>query len=93
VIANVYLDDVTARGGSLRVISRSHGHLRPSGATGKRAVTLSPEAQIIEPQALAGDVLWFHLWTVHGSGPNHSASVRRSVRCGYIPQSLHEGRS
>ena len=84
IIANVYLDDVTPDNGSLQIVPRTHDHLWPhDDARGKKAVMLPPDAEIIEPPAKAGDVCWFHLWTVHGSGPNHSSGPRRAVRVGY----------
>ena len=51
--------------------------------TGKKA--LDPEAfpEIVTPQAQAGDVVWFHMWAVHGSAPNVAHRCRRAVRVGY----------
>ena len=86
VLANVYLDDVTPENGSILFAPGSHGQLWPHDTTrGKKSVS-HPEqfTNLIMPPAQAGDVVWFHLWTVHGSPPNRSASYRRSVRVGYI---------
>ena len=33
--------------------------------------------------AKAGDVVVFHLWTIHGSSVNHSERWRRLVRLGF----------
>jgi hypothetical protein len=84
VLANVYLDDVTPENGSLRIVPRTHGALLPhSTETGKKALPVEQFPAWVEPQATAGDVVWFHIWAVHGSAPNTSASVRRAVRVGY----------
>lgn len=85
ILANVYLDDVTPENGSLQVIARSHTQLWAHHTdAGKKAVRLPPDPEVIAPQAQAGDVLWFYLWTVHGSGPNLSPHPRRAVRAGYL---------
>jgi ectoine hydroxylase-related dioxygenase (phytanoyl-CoA dioxygenase family) len=87
VIANVYLDDVTPDNGSLRLAPGSHtrGLLPHTCAFGKKALAEADvPPTLVEPQAAAGDVVWFDLWTVHGSAPNRSRSLRRAVRAGYV---------
>ena len=88
VIANVYLDDMTPTNGSLRVLPCTHDRFRAhADRDGKKVVELGdldPIWPIVEPHAKAGDVVWFHLWTIHGSAPNHSDRVRRAVRVGFL---------
>jgi phytanoyl-CoA hydroxylase len=86
VLANVYLDDVTPDNGSILFAVGSHTQLWPHDTTrGKKSVTHPAHFQnLVTPQAQAGDVVWFHLWTVHGSPPNQSPSCRRTVRVGYV---------
>jgi ectoine hydroxylase-related dioxygenase (phytanoyl-CoA dioxygenase family) len=89
LIANVYLQDVTPDNGSLKVVSRTHDRLWPHEEThGKKSVTLPTGAVVVHPQATAGDVLWFHLWTVHGSDQNRSTHARCAVRCGYAAEQV-----
>lgn len=87
VCANVYLDDVRPDNGSILFAPGSHAELWPHDtAHGKKALT-DPDRWfpgLVTPQAQAGDVVWFHLWTVHGSQPNVSPYCRRAVRVGYI---------
>lgn len=85
VLANVYLDDTTADNGSIQVVPQTQTHLRAhSMVAGKKSLPDLDVSGAIEPQAKAGDVLWFHLWTVHGSRPNLSAFCRRAVRVGFL---------
>ena len=85
VIANLYLDDVTPENGSLQVVPCSHrAALAHVERDGKKVVAL--DGTPVEPQAKAGDVVWFHLWTVHGSPPNHGSTPRRAVRLGYTSE-------
>lgn len=86
VLANVYLDDVTPENGSILFAVGSHTQLWPHDTSrGKKSVS-HPEQfpNLVMPQAQAGDVVYFHLWTVHGSPPNTSPSYRRTVRVGYV---------
>ena len=86
VLANVYLDDVTPDNGSILFAPGSHAKLWEHDTTrGKKSVS-HPEhfPRLVTPQAQAGDVVYFHLWTVHGSPPNTSPMVRRGVRVGYV---------
>lgn len=83
VIANVYLDDWTPTNGSLQLVPRTHYSLLTHDQRGKKQIPDETFPERVEPQALAGDVVWFHLWTVHGSQPNHSDLPRRTVRAGF----------
>jgi len=86
VLANVYLDDVTLDNGSILFAPGSHRQLWAHDTTrGKKSVSHPEQFQtLVTPQAQAGDVVYFHLWTVHGSPPNRSARCRRTVRVGYM---------
>jgi ectoine hydroxylase-related dioxygenase (phytanoyl-CoA dioxygenase family) len=84
VIVTVYLDAMTPRNGPIQFVPGSHlgGH-RPHTDDGKKylpGVTLEDSVPVY---AQPGDVTVFHIHTIHGSAPNVSDSVRRTVRVGY----------
>lgn len=84
VLGNIYLDDVRPDNGSLHLAPRSHGGpLVHHEEHGKKVLHPARFPTLIAPEAKAGDVVWFHLWTVHGSAPNVSPKARRAVRVGY----------
>ncbi|HZR94160.1 MAG TPA: phytanoyl-CoA dioxygenase family protein [Gaiellaceae bacterium] len=76
--ASVHLDDTDEENGCLHVVPASHlrGPLEPTGESKSLDVPL--EEGIPVPCA-AGDVLFFNYLTIHGSGVNRSARVRRNV--------------
>lgn len=86
VIATVYLDPVTADNGSIRFAPKTHDALiphKPQDGGKKSLRELYRVDDMVEPQGQPGDVVWSHLWTVHGSKLNTSAQARRSVRIGF----------
>jgi phytanoyl-CoA hydroxylase len=92
VIAIVYLDDVTPENGGVRVLPGSHRqgpipHVTAPNSNKKHLPLDRYRLEdTVEPPAQAGDVLFFHIWTVHGSYPNRSGSPRRTVRLGFQPE-------
>ncbi|MEO0860313.1 MAG: phytanoyl-CoA dioxygenase family protein [Pseudomonadota bacterium] len=78
----VHVSDATDEMGCLRVWPGSHRLGRIQGADGRRANDVLDrhpieDAQIVE--ACAGDVVFFHYLTLHGSMPNRSNAVRKTV--------------
>ncbi|MCV6594161.1 MAG: phytanoyl-CoA dioxygenase family protein [Silicimonas sp.] len=70
--------------GCLRVYPGSHRLGRIEGADGRRANEVLERypiegATVIE--AAPGDVIFFHYFTLHGSMPNRSDEVRKTVLC------------
>ena len=91
VIGVIYLDDTTPENGGIRFLPGSHRkgpivHVQDPNAN-KKHLPLDQYhiADTVEPEGKAGDVVWFHVWTVHGSYPNTSDHVRRTVRVGFRP--------
>lgn len=88
VMATVYLDPVTPNNGSIRFAPGTHRALIPHEPQERGKKSLAGKfslADMVEPQAHPGDVVWSHLWTVHGSYPNTSDSIRRTARIGFRP--------
>lgn len=85
VVASVYLDDATEDNGPIAFLPGSHRDgLRPHVAPlGKAYLPDVEPSQLVPVMATAGDVVLFSLMTVHGSRPNRSSSVRRTVRLGW----------
>jgi ectoine hydroxylase-related dioxygenase (phytanoyl-CoA dioxygenase family) len=80
----VHVSDATDEMGCLRVYPGSHKLGRLQGANGRDAGdTLAAypieSAKVIEAQA--GDVVFFHYLTLHGSMPNRSNRTRKTVLC------------
>lgn len=80
----IHVSDATDGMGCLRVYPGSHRLGRVEGADGRRqndVIDRYPieEATIVE--AKAGDVVFFHYFTLHGSMPNRSNRVRKTVLC------------
>jgi hypothetical protein len=94
VIATIALDATTPDNGSLRILpgSHVHGELRHEGDNKKHlALETYQLADTVLVPAQRGDVVCLTLWTVHGSEPNRSDRVRRTVRVGYGPPGATHG--
>ena len=80
----VHVSRATDEMGCLRVYPGSHKLGRVEGADGRRQNDLIDsypieKAQVIEAEP--GDVIFFHYFTLHGSMPNRSEAVRKTVLC------------
>lgn len=78
----VHLSDATDEMGCLRVYPGSHraGRLRDSdGQAESAALAPYPIEDATPVEAAAGDVVFFNYLTLHGSLPNRSARVRKTV--------------
>lgn len=80
----IHISDATDEMGCLRVYPGSHRLGRIEGANGRKqnkVLNAHPieNAQIIEAEA--GDVIFFHYFTLHGSMPNRSDKTRKTVLC------------
>ncbi len=80
----IHVSDATDEMGCLRVYPGSHRLGRIEGADGRRQNDVLDQypiedATIVEAQA--GDVIFFHYFTLHGSMPNRSDQVRKTVLC------------
>jgi ectoine hydroxylase-related dioxygenase (phytanoyl-CoA dioxygenase family) len=78
----IHVSDATDEMGCLRVYPGSHKLGRVEGTSGTQASELLErypieEATILEAQA--GDVAFFHYFTLHGSMPNASDKTRKTV--------------
>lgn len=84
VIVTVYLDDATRENGPIQFVDGSHllGALAHT-VEGKAYLPQYTLGDSIPVYAKAGDVTLFSINTIHGSGPNLSPAVRRTVRVGY----------
>jgi len=85
----LHVSEATDQMGCLRVYPGSHRLGRVEGADGRRANEVLDnypieDATIIEAEP--GDVIFFHYFTLHGSMPNRSDKVRKTVLC-----QLHAG--
>lgn len=78
----IHVSDATDEMGCLRVYEGSHKAGRVEGADGTQDSAFLDEhpiegAKIIEAEA--GDVVFFHYFTLHGSMPNRSDKTRKTV--------------
>lgn len=84
----IHLDDTNEENGEIRFLAGSHknGALEHLTAEGMYYY-LPPDdyrlGDTLAVPAKAGDVVAFHLWTVHGSYINKTKQPRRLVRVGY----------
>lgn len=86
VIAVVHLDDTTPANGPLRFFPgvQTRGKLVHTGQNKPSLDPVKyPPDRLVEVCAQAGDVVLFSLYTPHGSSPNTTDRVRRTVRCGF----------
>lgn len=82
VAAIIHLSDATDEMGCLRVYPGSHHLGRQPASDGWAASEFArryPLAGAKPVEARAGDVLFFHYFLVHGSMPNSSMAVRKTV--------------
>jgi phytanoyl-CoA hydroxylase len=95
--ALIHLDDATEESGCLKFLAGSHKLGKLPHITGPDTEPHLPTDQYrledaVSVPAKAGDVVVFHLWTVHGSAVNSSGRWRRLVRIGFRdPRNRQEG--
>ncbi len=80
----IHVSDATDEMGCLRVYPGSHRLGRIEGADGRRQNDVLDQYPIEDAtivEAKAGDVIFFHYFTLHGSMPNRSDKVRKTVLC------------
>jgi len=80
----IHVSDADDEMGCLRVYPGSHKLGRIKGSNGREASEILDQypigdATIVE--AGRGDVVFFHYFTLHGSMPNRSDRVRKTVLC------------
>ena len=78
----IFVSDATDEMGCLRVYPGSHKLGRVPGSSGNvesLMLTDYPIEKATPLEVKAGDVVFFHYFTVHGSLPNRSNQVRKSV--------------
>ncbi len=80
----IHVSDATDAMGCLRVYPGSHKLGRIEGADGRRqndVIDAHPIEKATVIEAEAGDVVFFHYFTLHGSMPNRSTATRKTVLC------------
>ncbi len=80
----IHVSDATDDMGCLRVYPGSHRLGRVEGADGRRQNDVLDQYPIEDAtviEAEAGDVVFFHYFTLHGSMPNRSDATRKTVLC------------
>jgi phytanoyl-CoA hydroxylase len=95
IAAWIAIDDCDGDNGGLRVVPESHryelvcpGEADASESFSNQEVKLPEGMVALQTEMRAGDVLFFHGSTVHGSGPNHTPDrFRRSLIFHYVPRS------
>lgn len=94
----IAIDDCDAENGGMMCVpgTGDHAVVCPEAADPRLSFTTEhvpiPEGKTpVLPLMKAGDVLFFNGSTIHGSGPNQSATrFRRSLICHYVPRSTTE---
>jgi hypothetical protein len=95
--ALVHLDNADEQSGCIKFLAGSHKLGKLEHITGPETEPHLPTDKYrledaVSVPAKAGDVVVFHLWTVHGSSVNHSGRWRRLVRVGFRdPRNRQEG--
>ncbi len=83
IAAVIHVSDATDAMGCLRVYPGSHKLGRMTGSNGRGLSRILLEDYPIERstpvEAQPGDVLFFHYFTIHGSMPNRSDKIRKTV--------------
>lgn len=80
----IHVSDATDEMGCLRVYPGSHRLGRVEGTNGRQqndVIDRYPIEDATVVEAKAGDVIFFHYFTLHGSMPNRSDAVRKTVLC------------
>lgn len=94
--ALIHLDDADEQSGCIKFLAGSHKLGKLEHITGPDTSPHLPTEQYrledaVSVPAKAGDVVIFHIYTVHGSALNHSGRWRRLVRVGFRdPRNLQE---
>lgn len=79
IAAIIHVSPATDQMGCLRVVPGSHKLGRQSDSGGQGASSVSDLDQATPLEAEPGDVAFFHYFTLHGSKPNRSDQVRKTV--------------
>jgi hypothetical protein len=82
IAAVVHVSDATEEMGCLRIHPGSHRLGRAAGTSGQESSAQLEEwplERALPLEAAAGDVVFFHYFTLHGSGPNRSSRKRKTV--------------
>ncbi|MBI4529997.1 MAG: phytanoyl-CoA dioxygenase family protein [Candidatus Latescibacteria bacterium] len=93
----VHLDDADELSGCIKFLAGSYKQGKLQHIMGPDTAPHLPTDKYrlqdaISVPAKAGDVVVFHLWTIHGSSVNHSGRWRRLVRLGFRdPRNRQEG--
>jgi ectoine hydroxylase-related dioxygenase (phytanoyl-CoA dioxygenase family) len=98
IAAWIAIDDCDADNGGLQVVPGSHRYrlICPEEADTEEsfttaAIPLPDDMAAVQIEMRAGDALFFHGSTAHGSGPNHTTDrFRRSLIFHYVPRSSTE---
>lgn len=80
----IHVSDATDEMGCLRVYPGSHRLGRVQGTNGRQqndVIDRYPIEDATVVEAKAGDVIFFHYFTLHGSMPNRADAVRKTVLC------------
>ncbi len=80
----IHVSDATDEMGCLRVYPGSHKLGRVEGADGRRqndVIDQYPIEKATPVECKAGDVVFFHYFTLHGSMPNRADTTRKTVLC------------
>lgn len=83
------VDDATVDNGCLECVAGMHHAMLPLNAEGCIAPEVAAGLDWVPVPAPAGSLVWFHCFTPHRSGPNHTAYSRRALYLTYNP--LSEG--
>lgn len=79
IAAVIHLSDATQEMGCLQVAPGSQRLGRLDDSSGHAVLPEFDPAAMVACPAEPGDVLFFHYFTVHGSGPNRSQKTRKTV--------------
>lgn len=98
IAAWIAIDDCDADNGGLQVVPGSHryelvcpGEADAGESFTNQEITLPAGMSTVQTEMRAGDVLFFHGSTVHGSGPNRTTDrFRRSLIFHYVPRASTE---
>lgn len=95
--ALIHMDDADEQSGCIKFLAGSHKLGKLEHITGEHTEPHLPVDQYrledaVSVPAKAGDVVVFHIYTVHGSAVNHAGRWRRLVRVGFRdPRNRQEG--